>query len=162
MNTSHRSEFQGKRLTLRRCFHAPLVRVFQAWTTPADIVRWWGPEGFHVPFCAIDFRVGGEYHYCARSPRGEDFWSKGIFREIVEGHKIVATDFFTDASGRIIPACAVGLPRHWPSTLLLTVTFTPVEDGTLFTLLHEGLPDELMPTSSEGWNEALLKFSQIL
>ncbi len=39
--------------------------------------------GFTSPVSRIDLRVGGEYQSCMRSPDGKDFWSKGIFREIV-------------------------------------------------------------------------------
>jgi uncharacterized protein YndB with AHSA1/START domain len=147
----------GHILVIVRSFSSPPPRIFQAWTNPDELAKWWGPEGFTVPLCKIDFRIGGEYHICMRSPEGADFWSKGTFIEIVATRKIVAMDSFSDAAGNIIPAASVGLPGEWPSTLLITATFEDRMGGTLFTLRHERLPLEMLESCRAGWNESLDK-----
>ena len=97
-----------------------------------------------------------------RSPQGVDFWSKGVFQEIIPARKIVATDSFYDANGIILSASSVGLPVDWPSTLLLTVTFEQLIDRTEFTLIHEGLPQAMVDSCRSGWSEMLDKLQEIL
>lgn len=153
---------EGHVLVLMRSFSPAPARIFQAWSNPEELTKWWGPQGFTVPLCKIDFRVGGEYHFCMRSPEGADFWSKGIFIEIVPGRKIVATDSFSDAAGNIILASSVGLPGEWPSTLLIDASFDDNNGGTLFTLRHKGLPGEMLESCRSGWNESLDKLQSFL
>jgi uncharacterized protein YndB with AHSA1/START domain len=76
-------------LIITRLFDAPRELVWKAWTEPERVMRWWGPIGFTSPVSRIDLRVGGEYQSCMRSPDGKDFWSKGIFREIVAPEKSI-------------------------------------------------------------------------
>src|SRR5207249_10001297 len=66
---------------------------------PERAKRWWGPEGFTAPFIKIDLRVGGKYLFCMRSPDGKDYWSTGVYREIVPLQRIVSTDSFADEKG---------------------------------------------------------------
>jgi uncharacterized protein YndB with AHSA1/START domain len=55
---------QDQQVTITRRFDAPRQIVFEAWTTPDQVARWWGPDGFHTPVDSveIDLRVGGRYH----------------------------------------------------------------------------------------------------
>jgi uncharacterized protein YndB with AHSA1/START domain len=154
--------FKGHELIISRTFNAAPARVFEAWTTAEELVRWWGPKDFTAPFCKIDLKVGGEFHFCTRSPYGVDFFSTGTFLEIIPGKKIVTTDSFCDSFGNIISAASVGLPGNWPTTLLITVTFDPCPSGTLFTLQHKGLPEEIVSSCMAGWKETLDKLEGIL
>src|SRR5437773_7933520 len=72
-----------KELRIVRVFDAPRERVWKAWTDPDRVKSWWGPRSFTAPFAKIDLRVGGKYLYCMRSPDGKDYWSTGVYREIV-------------------------------------------------------------------------------
>jgi uncharacterized protein YndB with AHSA1/START domain len=153
---------EGHELIIRRHFNGSAERVYKVWTTPELLERWWGPTGFTVPFCKIDLRVGGEYHYCMRSPQGVDYWSKGTFLEIFPGRKIVATDSFSDANGSILSPVSVGLPGSWPSTLIMTVVFTVKDRGTQLTLIHKGLPLQMVESCRAGWTESLEKLERVL
>ena len=95
-------------LIITRLFDAPRELVWKAWTAPERIRTWWGSIGFVSPVFKIDLRVGGEYHSCMRSPGGRDFWSKGIFREIVALERLVMTDSFADEKGNTVPASYYG------------------------------------------------------
>ena len=57
-----------------------------------------------------------------RSPRGEEFWSTGVYREIVPMERIVCTDSFADEKGNIVPASYYGMQGDWPLECLVTVT----------------------------------------
>lgn len=81
---SSAAEFPGSEaLVIRRILDAPREAVWKAWTDPDRLMRWWGPEGFTSPACRIDLRVGGKYLFCMRSPEGKDYWSTGVYRDIV-------------------------------------------------------------------------------
>ena len=113
----------GRGFVVTRIFDAPRGLVFKAWTEPERLKRWWGPEGFTMPFCAVDLREGGVFLYCMRSPAGRDFWGRGVFREIVEPERIVLTNSFADAEGNVVPPTHYGMSPEWPLETLLTVTF---------------------------------------
>jgi uncharacterized protein YndB with AHSA1/START domain len=55
---------QDQQVAMTRVFDAPRQLVFEAWTDPDQVARWWGPDGFHTPpeTVEIDLRVGGRYH----------------------------------------------------------------------------------------------------
>ncbi len=80
---------QERELTIIRIFDAPRDLVFQAWTDPKHLAHWWGPKGFTLPVCTMDFRQGGAYRVCMRSPEGRDYWVRGIYHEIQPPSRIV-------------------------------------------------------------------------
>ncbi len=154
------SEPIGQELVITRIFDASRELVWKAWTEPEHMKRWWGPKNFTAPFCKIDLRVGGKYLYCMRSPEGQDFWSTGVYREIVPLKRIVATDSFADENGNVVPASHYGMTGDWPLELLVTVTFEEHEGKTKCTLRHVGLPaGEMIKMTETGWNESLDKLA---
>jgi len=154
---------KGKELIISRIFDAPRELVWKVWTVPDLIMRWWGPEGFTAPVAKIDLRVGGKYLYAMRSPEGKDFWSTGIYRELVPPERIVATDSFADEKGNVVPASHYGMTGDWPSELLATMTFEDQKGKTKFTLRHEGLPPgEMTESAKAGWNGSFDKLEKVL
>ena len=91
-------------LEITRIFDAPRDLVWKAWTNPEFVMKWWGPKGFTSPACKIDFRVGGQYLYCMRTPDGYEGWSGGEYIEIIAQEKIVSILFYADQNGRVEPA----------------------------------------------------------
>ncbi len=145
-------------LTIKRIFDAPRELVWKAWTDPDLFKRWWGPKNFTAPVAKIDLRVGGKYLYCMRGPDGKDYWSTGVYREIVPKERIVCTDSFADEKSNIVPASHYGMTGDWPLELLVTVTFEEIGGRTKMTLRHEGIPSGLMRELTEtGWNESFDK-----
>ncbi|MGE7930663.1 SRPBCC domain-containing protein [Lysinibacillus xylanilyticus] len=93
-------------LILERVFDAPRDLVFKMFKDPEHLKRWWGPRGWEIPVCTVDFRTGGVWHYCMKcvdQNLGEFFgmesWGKGVYKEIIEPEKISYTDYFSDAEG---------------------------------------------------------------
>jgi uncharacterized protein YndB with AHSA1/START domain len=101
-------------LVITRVFDAPRELLWKAWTDPERLMRWWGPKHFTSPFCEIDLRVGGKYLNCMRSPEGQDFWSTGVYKEIVPMQRLVCTDCFADEKGNVVPASHYGLTGTGP------------------------------------------------
>lgn len=149
-------------LVITRVFSAPRELVWRFWTNPDLMMKWWGPEVFTAPFCKIDLRVGGEYLYCMRSPEGQDFWSKGVYREIVEPERLVMTDSFADEKGNTVPASYYNMPGNWPLELSLTVIFEEFEGKTKFTLRHIGMPEVMIKLAEIGWKESFDKLADAL
>ena len=105
---------QGQELIIMRIFDAPRELVWKACTEAERIKRWWGPEHFTAPTIENDFRVGGAYLFCMCSPEGEEYWTTGVFREIVPIERIVYTDAFADDHGNRVPASHYGMGDDWP------------------------------------------------
>ena len=111
-------------LVLTRTFNAPRELVFKAWTSAEHLKHWWGPKGWTLPVCNVDFRVGGVWHYCMRGPNGEDAWGKAVYREITPPERIVYSDSFSDEAGNAVE----GMPQ-----MLIAVEFTEEAGGTKVT-----------------------------
>lgn len=95
-----------KVLVLERIFNAPQELVFQMFKEPEHLKHWWGPTGWELPVCNIDFRPGGTWHYCMKCMEqgeyyGMESWGKAIYKDIVEPEMIHYTDYFSDADGNI-------------------------------------------------------------
>ena len=150
-------------LVITRVFDAPRELVWKTWTDPERVKRWCGPAGFTAPVCEIDLRVGGVNLYCMRSPDGQDYWSTGIYREIVPPERIVATDSFADEKGNVVPASHYGMGPDFPTELLVTVTFEDQDGKTKMTLWHAGMPEgQMSEMVAAGWNESFDKLAETL
>ena len=129
-------------LVIVRELRAQRELVFQAFTNPEHLVRWWGPEGFEIVVVRKDIRPGGIFHYKQRSPEGDEMWCKLAYDEIEPPERIVFTNGFSDEEGRTARA-----PFHasWPLEIRNTITFAE-QDG-LTTLKMRGTP--VNPTAEE-------------
>jgi uncharacterized protein YndB with AHSA1/START domain len=139
-------------LTLTRIFDAPRSLVFDAWTEPQHLIRWWGPRGFTTPTCEMDVRAGGKYRFRMRSPEGREVWWHGICREIVKPERIVWTCSIDEADGNSISGETV-----------LTVTLEDQAGKTKLTL-HQATfeSDALREGHNNGWNDAMERLDQYL
>jgi uncharacterized protein YndB with AHSA1/START domain len=90
----------SRELVITRVFDAPRSVVFKAWTHPDHLKRWWGPHGFTVLSCTMDFRVGGGWSLSMQSPAGVVDRQRGLFREIVEPERLAFTYAFEDEHGK--------------------------------------------------------------
>jgi uncharacterized protein YndB with AHSA1/START domain len=153
----------GKDLVITRVFDAPREFVWNAWTEPETSMKWWGPKGFTCPVCRIDLRVGGAYFNCMRSPEGQDYWSTGVYREIVPPERLVCTDSFADEKGNVVPATHYGMSADFPLEMLVTVTLEEEAGKTRLTLEHVGLPPgEDLDNCRVGWSESFDKLAEVL
>ena len=88
------SEANNRTLTIEKTFDAPLKLVWEAWTQPEHVAKWWGPKGMEVKVVAHDFKVGGQWKYVMMMPNGNEFISEGEYSEIIEFKKIVTSTNF--------------------------------------------------------------------
>jgi uncharacterized protein YndB with AHSA1/START domain len=69
-------------IRFRRWVDAKAESVFAAWTTPAALLRWWGPPELPLVECSLDLRVGGSYRFVHRAPDGGRHVFTGIYEAI--------------------------------------------------------------------------------
>jgi uncharacterized protein YndB with AHSA1/START domain len=94
-------------LVITRVFDAPRALVFECWSDPKHLACWPGPRGFTASHHTLDFRVGGKYRACLRSPEGVDHWVGGVYREIVKPERLVFTHAWDDGQGNAGPETVV-------------------------------------------------------
>jgi uncharacterized protein YndB with AHSA1/START domain len=90
-----RVEKRGERETVvTRGFDAPRGTLFDAWTKPAMLGRWYGPTGWSLAVCEIDLRVGGTWQFVMRRVNGSKLGMRGVYREILPGERLVYSQTF--------------------------------------------------------------------
>lgn len=131
-------------LQIKRFINAPRARVYAAWTDPAQLKEWWGPESVRTRNFAADVRVGGKYRWDLINQEGEEMSVFGEYRELVPGKKIVFTWRWDDDD-------------VWQNrTSIVTVELSDRDGGTELLLKHQQLPsEESRDRHNEGWNSVL-------
>lgn len=89
MTHPNTSPTADREITMSRVYDAPRSLVWEAWTNPQHVVKWWGPRGFTNTTKQMDFRVGGYWEHVMRGPDGTNYPNKSQFKEIVPQERIV-------------------------------------------------------------------------
>jgi uncharacterized protein YndB with AHSA1/START domain len=139
-------------LSLSRVFAAPSRLVFEAWTQPELLRRWYGPTGWQLVVCELDLRVGGAWRFVSRQPGGREIGQHGVFRELLPGRRIVQTESWEDWN---------------PGEVLVTTTFEEQADGTRVTTVMRfpspEVRDMLIKSGmADGYGEAADKLDGLL
>lgn len=147
-------------LVLERLIEVPVERVWQAWTRPEHLVKWFTPVPWSTVSCEIDLRPGGAFGTVMRSPEGEEFPGMGCFLEVVEQRRLVWTSALRPGwrPAAQESAGADGDCRDLQMTAIISME--PEGAGTRYTatVLH---PDEASRDRHEamgfqdGWGKAL-------
>lgn len=160
-------------VTIEKIFDAPREKVWEAWTTPEIVQKWWGPETFTAPSIKIDLRVGGKYIFAMKGPEGSEWdrvmYSAGVFKEIIPNQKLVLTDYFSDEAGNMINPDQEGQDANFPKEMTVTVLFEEIGGGkTKLTISYPRPETEeqyqamLKSGMKEGWMSSLNKLEQAL
>lgn len=131
---------------LERAFAGTPEEVFDAWTNPEVLTRWWAAQPtWSSPGCEVDLRVGGRYTLRMRDDDGRVYAVGGEYREVDRPRRLVYTWCWEGTDG---PE-----PGH---VSLVTVEFHAQDTGTTVVLEHSGLASEQSRTGHEtGWKGAL-------
>jgi uncharacterized protein YndB with AHSA1/START domain len=138
-------------LEIKRLIKAPRERVFDTWTSPDEILEWFGPEGTCQPLSAqVDLRVGGEYRIRAISQAcGGPTEVSGVYREVQRPSRLVYTWQWNDP------------PLNFGETLV-TVDFLDLNGATEVRLHQEGFPNvEMRDGHTYGWSASLDKLERL-
>ena len=149
-------------VVISRVFDAPRELVFEAWTTPEYLLRWFAPHGcsFHIE--RIDVRPGGGFHSCIRDGVFE-CWCVAAYQEIVRPERLVYTLAIADEQGNKVAPAAVGHDERWPQETLLTVTFEDLDGKTRLTL-RQNVSEALARQTGAypSWLEMLDRLDELL
>jgi uncharacterized protein YndB with AHSA1/START domain len=133
-------------LVLSRVFDAPRALVFEAWAKPEHMNRWWGPKGFTMSACEMDFRTGGSFYLGMRGPDGTDYPFRGTYDEVVVPERIVF-------SGEI----------HDGNFVRTTVTFVETAGKTTVTVRQVySTTSEATRGAPVGWSTSLDRLAEHL
>lgn len=140
-----------RELRIERLLDAPRDIVFKMWTDPEHYKNWAAPKGFTVEHLEMEFKVGGLYRICLRSPEGEDWWVRGRYKEIVELEHFSLTNAWENEDG------STG------QETVLAVTFEDLGSQTKLTL-HQAEFDsvESRDGHASGWSETLDRLPEYL
>ena len=138
-------------LEIVRFINVPADRVYDAWTDPAQLRQWFGPENVRTRNISADVRVGGKYRWDLTSPEGEEMSAFGEYKELVRGKKIVFTWQWDD-------------DEAWENrTSIVAIELFERRGGTELRLRHEQLPsEESRDRHNEGWNSLLDRLEQFV
>lgn len=152
-----------ERMIVTRVIDAPREIVWKAYTQPEFVQQWWGPKGFTSPSCRSDFRVGGTFLYCMRSPDGQEGWTGGQFYEIVPHEKIVYSMYFADSDGNRVEPEEIGVEHEAIDGAYDEVRFEDLGDGrTKITLIgNEGMESARASGQLEGTQQTLDKLAAV-
>lgn len=98
MNNINKAD-TDREIVIDRYFDAPPQTVYRAFTDPAHLGRWWGPEGYSCPVCELDASKGGRWLTTMRSPEGTDHTVSGEYLEMSEFDRIAFTWAWTQEDG---------------------------------------------------------------
>jgi uncharacterized protein YndB with AHSA1/START domain len=133
-------------LLLKRTFDAPRRLVFEAWSRPEHLARWWGPKGFTLPTCEVDFRTGGRFRLCMRAPNGTEYPFAGVYDEVVPSERIVFTGAIHDGND-----------------VTTTVTFAEAGGKTTLTVRQAyAFESDATRGAAEGWTQSLERLADLL
>jgi uncharacterized protein YndB with AHSA1/START domain len=115
-----------EQILITREFDAPKHLVYQAFTTPELVKRWWHAKRGEMTVAEIDLRVGGKWRYAMVTPDGTEVAFHGEYREVVPNERIVSTELYEGVPPEVAEEDA---------TTVNTATFAESDGRTTLTIL---------------------------
>ena len=142
-----------REIVLTRVFDAPRRLVFDAFTKPELLKRWFGPRGWSLAVCEVDLKVGGSFRFVLEGPDGKRMGMRGVYREIVSPERSVHMESFDDFPGES-QVTTVLVEQGGKTTLTATVLYSSAEvrDAVIKSGMEHGAAEsydklaELLPT----------------
>lgn len=78
-----------REIVVTRLLDAPRELVFDAFTDPAHVGRWWGPDGFTTTTQSMDVRPGGVWKFVMHGPDGTDYGNRIVYEEVLRPERLV-------------------------------------------------------------------------
>jgi uncharacterized protein YndB with AHSA1/START domain len=155
-----RSATPTKQLVIERTLKASPERVFDAFTDPNQLTKWWWPNGFTCPAAEVDLRIGGTYRLAME-------WPDFIPAEAQFSHHMGGEYFEIDRPHRLVMSGrAVNDEQGELFATLIELTFEARDGGTALTMRQSYFepmpPAEAMAGAEQGWSEQLDKLERLL
>ena len=139
----------GLDLVLERIVDVPRELVWNAWTIPSHVKKWFTPAPWQTVDCEIDLRPGGIFRTVMRSPEGQEFPNFGCYLEVIRNEKLVWTNAlepgFRPANpsaaevaecGLLVFTAVISLEPHGNGTKYTALVMHKDEDGPQKTRGH--------------------------
>lgn len=140
----------GAELEVRRIVPASPERVFEAWTSPDALRKWWAPPGGTCSGAELDLRVGGRYRIVNLLPDSSTVVISGQFLEVTRPESLGYTWLTVVTNGRVAATDTAGPVEH------VTVRFKSHDQGTEVIVSHQRIAnDELRQGHELGWTSCL-------
>lgn len=104
-----------REIVMTRLLDAPRDLVFKAFTDPANLGKWWGPDGFTTSTHEMDLRVGGVWRFEMHGPDGTDYPNRSVYTEIRKPERI-AYDHYAVDGGPLIVKAVIALDQEGAKT----------------------------------------------
>ena len=154
-----------KDLVIERVFDAPRERVFDVFTQPEHLQKWWGPKRVGIPFAEFDARPGGKIFIAERGADGAMNYIAGVVREIERPSRLVFAIHFADADRRrVAPPSGSALPSDWAEDVVSSVTFRDEGPRTrvIVRTQRSGVTAVFLQNARLGWGESLDKLGDAI
>lgn len=137
-------------------------RVYAAFTQADLLKQWYAPEGWELPRCTIDPRVGGLFHYNMKGD-GMDVWGRSIILRIEPNRLLEYTDSFSNEAGDIIDPASIGMAADYPREALVRVEIEPTASGSQVTVSHGVTPEmDEYDSMQTAWGQMLDRLNSLL
>lgn len=130
-------------LELGRRLPAPPPSVWNAFTEPDRLARWWGPQGFSIPSLRFEPRVGEGYRIEMQPPEGEAFYLAGEFRAVEPPRRLAFTFRWEEPDPDDVENVAELVLRDAGESTELALVQAPFRTEARRALHHDGWSDSL-------------------
>lgn len=152
-------DMASKEIVIERLFDAPRERVFDVFTKPEHIQKWWGPKMCSAPVTEFEARAGGKLFFVMREPDGVTHCDTGVVHEITPPSRLVFALHWANEKRERISPTAAGVPGTWAEDILFDVTFSAEGPRTRVTIRLSGLAPEWSGTSIAVFKTQLAKLA---
>ena len=142
------TEYSGHLVRIERTFEAPAEDVFDAWTSPEVMRRWFhvAPD-WETPEAEVDLRIGGKVRVVMRRPDGTEAEAWGEYTLIDRPNRLVMTWTFNDDPS---------------NEQLMDLSFSEIEGSTTVLLVNRGISTDGRRNAQDwGWNGCLDQLERV-
>jgi uncharacterized protein YndB with AHSA1/START domain len=138
-------------LRLERLIPSPPDELFALWTQPAQLAKWWAPDGYQATVHELDVRPGGRWRTTLRAADGRVVATRGVYRVVEPSRRLVFTWAWEDANG------AAGHETE------VSVTFDATLGGTRLVLVHQRFESrDARDRHAAGWTASFERQAEIV
>lgn len=138
-------EREKLQFSMSRAFDAPRQRVWDTYTDPEVIPKWWGPKKYETTVEKMDVRVGGTWRYVQKDSEGNVWAFNGVYKEVRAPERLVSTFEFEPMAGHIsVDALTLEELPDGGTKITAVTTFDSIED--LEGMLQSGMEDGAVET----------------
>lgn len=126
-------------IAMTRVFDAPRQMVFDAFSKPELLKKWFGPRGWSLTECTVDLRVGGGFRFVMQGPEGQRMGMRGVYREIAAPERTVHLETFDEYPGESIVTSTM-TEKDGKTTLVALVRYSSkdIRDAVMHSGMEHG------------------------